>query len=137
MDQITGLLTADAIDTLLEYDWPGNVREMANVMEHAWIVAGGQRITSDHLPRTLLNATGTPSTLPLKRPEMPTEPRAMEPELPTPARTLKEIEKDHIYKTLEKHGGNKAAAAAELGIVLKTLYNKLNAWEDERAKNAG
>jgi DNA-binding NtrC family response regulator len=52
-------------------------------------------------------------------------------------KTLKEIEMDHILKVLDKHKGNKPAAAAELGIVLKTLYNKLNQWQEERAKNAG
>jgi DNA-binding NtrC family response regulator len=40
-------------------------------------------------------------------------------------------------KVLEKHGGNKPAAANELGIVLKTLYNKLNQWQEERARSAG
>ena len=40
-------------------------------------------------------------------------------------------------RVLEKHNGNKPAAAAELGIVLKTLYNKLNQWQEERAKSAG
>ena len=44
---------------------------------------------------------------------------------------------DHILRVLEKHGGNKPAAAAELGIVLKTLYNKLNQWQEERNKSAG
>src|SRR5436305_3117122 len=49
-DQVADLLTPDAIDVLLEFDWPGNVRELANVMEHAFILSGGQHITSDHLP---------------------------------------------------------------------------------------
>ncbi len=40
---------------------------------------------------------------------------------------------EHILRVLNKHNGNKPAAAAELGIVLKTLYNKLNQWEEERA----
>ena len=47
-------------------------------------------------------------------------------------RTLREIEMEHILRVLEKHKGSKPAAAAELGISLKTLYNKLNQLEEER-----
>ena len=43
IEQVAELLTPEAIDVLLEHEWPGNVREMANVMEHAYIIAGGQR----------------------------------------------------------------------------------------------
>jgi transcriptional regulator with PAS, ATPase and Fis domain len=43
---------------------------------------------------------------------------------------------EHILRVLEKHAGNKAAAAAELGISLKTMYNKLNQLQEER-KTAG
>ena len=52
------------------------------------------------------------------------------------ARTLREIEMEHVLRVLEKHGGNKPAAATELGISLKTLYNKLNQLQEER-KTAG
>ena len=52
-------------------------------------------------------------------------------------KTLKEVEMEHILRVLDKHQGSKPAAAAELGIVLKTLYNKLNQWEEERSKAAG
>ena len=54
-------------------------------------------------------------------------------------KTLKEVEKDHILRVLDKHQGNKVTAAAELGIVLKTLYNKLNQWqeEDQQQRHAG
>jgi transcriptional regulator with PAS, ATPase and Fis domain len=48
------------------------------------------------------------------------------------ARTLREIEMEHVLRVLEKHKGNKPAAAAELGISLKTLYNKLNQLDEER-----
>ena len=51
-------------------------------------------------------------------------------------RTLDEIEMEHILRVLDKHNGSKPAAAAELGISLKTLYNKLNRWEEER-RNVG
>jgi DNA-binding NtrC family response regulator len=129
VDQVAALLTPEAVDTLLEYEWPGNVRELANVMEHAFILAGGGPITSEHLPHHLVGGR-EPSTLPLPRPQVAAGTAAVTP------KTLKEIEMDHIFKVLEKHKGNKPAAATELGIVLKTLYNKLNQWEEER-KNAG
>lgn len=129
-EQVAPLLTAEAIDTLLEYDWPGNVRELRNVMEHAYILSGGGPITSEHLPHHLRSG---PATLPLERPRMQV---AAGTEAAAP-KTLKEIEMEHILRTLEKHKGNKPAAAAELGIVLKTLYNKLNQWEEERRAAAG
>ncbi len=131
LEQVADLLAPETVDTLLEYEWPGNVRELANVMEHAYILAGGGRITSEHLPHHLLTGR-EPLTLPL-RPQVQMSPGTVASGSP---KTLKEIEMDHIFKVLERHKGNKPAAATELGIVLKTLYNKLNQWEEER-KNAG
>ncbi len=129
-DQVAKLLTPEAIDTLLDYEWPGNVREMRNVMEHAWILAGGGSITPEHMPHHLRG--GAPATLSLPRTDA-----AHAAPVSSARRTLKEVEMEHILRVLEKHQGNKPAAAAELGIVLKTLYNKLNQWEEERAKAAG
>ena len=129
------MLTPEAIDALLEYEWPGNVRELRNVMEAAYILSGGGSITNDHLPSHLrqLPAGAPPPTLTLTRPP---EPASM-PAGRSAAKTLKEIEMEHILRVLNKHNGNKPAAAAELGIVLKTLYNKLNQWEEERSRTAG
>ena len=134
IEQVSELLTPDAIDTLLEYEWPGNVRELANVMEHAYILAGGHPIQSEHLPYSLRSGSNDYDihTIPMQRPE--TQARS---EHSQSSRTLREVEMDHILCVLEKHGGNKVAAAQELGIVLKTLYNKLNSWQEERAKSAG
>ena len=56
--------------------------------------------------------------------------------MPSAARTLKEIEMEHVLRVLEKHGGSKTAAAEELRISLKTMYNKLNTLQEER-KSAG
>jgi DNA-binding NtrC family response regulator len=134
-DQVAELLTPEAVDVLLDYDWPGNVRELANVMEHAYILAGGKTIRPDHVPHHL-RIPSVPATLPLKRPLSEAAPATALVSSAQP-RTLKEIEMEHIFKVLEKHNGNKPAAAAELGIVLKTLYNKLNQWQEERAKQAG
>jgi DNA-binding NtrC family response regulator len=127
VEQVANLLSPEAIDVLLEHEWPGNVREMANVMEHAYILSGGQRIAPEHLPHHIRPMTGSP-TLTLAP--------AATAGTPPGARTLRDVEMEHILRVLEKHGGNKAAAAAELGISLKTMYNKLNQLQEER-KTAG
>lgn len=133
LDQVTDLLTPEAIDVLLEHTWPGNVRELANVMEHAYIIAGGQAITPEHLPSTLRAPASEPAVPKLHRsvsfaPAAANPPPAARPASPT----LKDIEMDHIQRVLAKHNGSKPAAAAELGISLKTLYNKLAQLDEER-----
>jgi DNA-binding NtrC family response regulator len=126
VEAVADLLGPEAIDVLLEHEWPGNVRELANVMEHAYIIAGGQKITPEHLPHHIRSRSGsTPATV-----KMASGTAA------APARTLSEIEMEHILRVLEKHNGQKTTAASELGISLKTLYNKLNKLEEER-KAAG
>src|SRR5438874_5156182 len=123
VEQVEDLVTPAAIDVLLEHDWPGNVRELANVMEHAYIIAGGQKLTPEHMPHHIRPIPAGPPTLTLTPgPSTPTG----------SARTLREIEMEHVLRVLEKHGGNKPAAAAELGISLKTMYNKLNQLQEER-----
>jgi DNA-binding NtrC family response regulator len=130
VEQVADLLSPEATDVLLEHDWPGNVRELANVMEHAYIIAGGQCITPEHLPHHIR----------LRPAERPTLALAQGTTRPAPAtsaaRTLSEIEMEHVLRVLEKHNNNKPAAAAELGISLKTLYNKVNKLQEER-KSAG
>jgi DNA-binding NtrC family response regulator len=128
VEQVAGLLSPEAIDVLLEHEWPGNVREMANVMEHAYILGGGERISPDHLPHHIRSGAHHAPTLSLAPATTGTAASS--------GRTLREIEMDHLVRVLDKHGGNKPAAAAELGISLKTLYNRLNQKQEER-KNAG
>jgi DNA-binding NtrC family response regulator len=96
-------------------------------MEHAYIIAAGQKLTPEHLPHHIRSFAGSPPTLTLT----PPPPGA----IPGP-RTLREIEMEHVLRVLEKHEGNKPAAAAEPGISLKTLYNKLNQLQEDR-KTAG
>jgi DNA-binding NtrC family response regulator len=133
-EQVADLLSPEAVDLLLEHEWPGNVRELANVMEHAYIIAGGDRITPEHLPHTI--RAGGPATLPMKPPAASGAAPATAPAEASRPQTLSEIEMEHVLRVLEKHGGSKTAAAAELGISLKTMYNKLNKLQEER-KSAG
>jgi two-component system NtrC family response regulator len=103
------LIAKDAIETLMSHVWPGNVRELANVVEHATILCDTGPIRSEHLPqrfdaRQLVGAAR-------KKPG---------------AVTLREMEMEAIHDALERTGGNKPQAADQLGVSLKTLYNKLN-----------
>jgi DNA-binding NtrC family response regulator len=130
IEQIAELLSPEAVDVLLEHEWPGNVRELANVMEHAYIIAGGEMITAEHLPHHIRAKAVSPTMLklaPAGATSMPSAPGS---------RTLREIEMEHVLRVVDKHNNNKPAAAAELGISLKTLYNKLNQLQEER-KSAG
>src|SRR4029077_20845664 len=102
-----------------------------------YILAGGGPITPEHLPYHLLQQN-EPVTISFPTPASSTP----LPSLANSPKTLKEVEKEHILRVLEKHNGNKVSAAAELGIVLKTLYNKLNQWQEEeqqvqRQRHAG
>ncbi len=92
-----------------EHNWPGNVRELANVIEHATILCDSGPIELEHLPSKFESR------------------RERGPQFKTfGPLTLREIELQAIHQTLERLDGNKPKAAEELGISLKTLYNKLN-----------
>ncbi len=143
LEMVGDLLTTDALQTMMNYDWPGNVREVANAMEYAWIVSGGQPITSAHLPHDVRNpAVRQPAYASYAPPVTLKFPGAQEAmPAPMPAmganKTLEDVEMEYILQVYSKNGGNKQSTATELGISLKTLYNKLHKFEEERRKRAG
>ncbi len=95
-----------AIEALQSHSWPGNVRELANVIEHATIVCDHPPIEPEHLPQRF----GSRSV-------------KLGPIGPV---TLRDLEMHAIHESLQRHNGNKPEAAEELGVSLKTLYNKVN-----------
>ncbi|NQT37404.1 MAG: sigma-54-dependent Fis family transcriptional regulator, partial [Planctomycetes bacterium] len=103
------IFTPAALEALSSHCWPGNVRELANVIEHAMILGERLPIGPDDLPERFatrrLRATVEDD----------------------PGGTLRELEVRAIHLALEDHRGNKPKAAQQLGISLKTLYNKLHA----------
>jgi DNA-binding NtrC family response regulator len=108
-----GMLPEAVITVLQQHDWSGNVRELANALEHAVILSDGEKIAVEDLPTSI---TRKPRRLRMLGDQS-------EGERP---RTLREIEMEVIFQTLEKNSGDKPRTALELGIALKTLYNKLN-----------
>jgi two-component system response regulator HydG len=97
------------IDTLMRYDWPGNIRELENVIERAILLCRNEYISPKDLPP------------PLQSEEVGEQPIISIP----PGMTLEQVEKEAILQTLEETGGNRTQTAQILGISRKTLQNKL------------
>lgn len=95
----------DALRTLQNYHWPGNIRELANVLERAQILAEEHVITVDDLPETMQTA-----------PAAATEPAE------TDTLNLSVLERRAIETALQRAGGNKVHAARALGVTRRTLY---------------
>ena len=104
------------LDLLMRYNWPGNVRELENAIERAVIITRAEQLTPTDLP---LNIQSLADDL------KATETGVM------PGRTLKEVERDLIIKTLEQTNGNRTHTAKILGITRKTLQNKLKEYQIE------
>jgi DNA-binding NtrC family response regulator len=99
-----------AMRILEQYNWPGNVREVRNVVERAVILANGEFVEPKHLPPLVTDS-----------PDVAKPVVALE-----PGTTVEEAERRLILMTLEHTRDNKTRAAEILGISLKTLHNKLN-----------
>ncbi len=104
-------LTTGALEVLMSYSFPGNVRELKSMVERLYIMADSRFIDESALPDYLKE---TPKVA--EKVEVFSE------------MTLEELEKTHICKTLDFLKGNKTKTAKALGITVKTLYNKLHAY---------
>lgn len=111
-------LAKPALEKLARHKWKGNIRELANSLEYAMTLCHGERILADDLPESISAAP---------HPQFTADPGSVWD--PRESKTLREVEMDVIHRVLDKHQGDKPRAANELGIALKTLYNKLNQYE--------
>lgn len=101
-------LTDEALSLLMAHDWPGNIRELENVVERAFILCGKGSIGIAHLPGELT-------------------PGCRDDRKPSDIRSAREVlERQAILKALELNKGNRLAAARDLGIHKSTLFRKMN-----------
>ena len=134
--------TADAEDLLLRYPWPGNVRQLQNVILNAVVLNDGQLMAAEMLPPPVNGAGSLPgqvnrATLPRSAPT-PLESSGAVPEFGDGAsekgiRPLWQVEKDTIESAIAACEGNIPRAAAALGISASTIYRKKSAWEADEA----
>ncbi|WET40425.1 sigma-54-dependent response regulator transcription factor ZraR [Citrobacter enshiensis] len=99
--------TPQAMDLLIHYDWPGNIRELENAIERAVVLLTGEYISERELPLAIATTQVNVD-----------DDREIQP--------LVDVEKEVILAALEKTGGNKTEAARQLGITRKTLLAKLS-----------
>ena len=105
-------VSSPALKTLFDYDFPGNVRELENIIEHAAILTKGIEIQSRHLPSYLRRRHEL-------SPALPSIPEGED------MSVLDNVERDLIVRALERHRGRTAAAARELGVHRSTLWRKI------------
>ena len=112
-------LSDEAIDALQKYPWPGNIRELENVLERAIAFSDSGLVTPSDLKfdSAMIHPAGRPSVAPNSSDAFTAQSLV--------GMTLEEIEKEAILKSLESCSGNKAKSARMLGISEKSIYNKM------------
>lgn len=100
-----GPLPTEVLDLLSHHTWPGNIRELRNVLERALLLSRGAPLSAEFFPGLVQEADGV--------------------EIPDHLLTLREAEADYLKKVLASCNGDKNKACAFLGISLATLYRKL------------
>lgn len=104
---------------LLEYDFPGNIRELENIIEHTFVLCREGLIEPRHLPTALRECS---------RAELVSGSGEL---------SLKALEKLHITEAIRRHGGNRKAAANSLGIHVSTIFRKIRALDIELPEKDG
>ncbi len=99
-------IAPEVYDVLMRHEYPGNIRELENILQHAFVLCRGSDIQLSHLPPEIA-ALGDPKQ-------------------PSPPLTLKDLEKRAILKALHDHANNRSATARQLGIDPSSLYRKLH-----------
>jgi DNA-binding NtrC family response regulator len=111
-----GGVSGAAMSLLQDYSWPGNIRELENVIERAVILCDGKTIEPWDFPFTNARA------------------RAVEAAAPAPEGTLEDAEKAHILRVLRHVGGHRSRAAQVLGVDRKTLRAKIRRYRIEESE---
>ena len=133
--------SGSARKALLEYDWPGNVRQLQNIVRHAVVFGEGEEVTAAMLRAPLGDAAKPQAAYPTVR-SMPPPSSVPREEVPAPdpgdlnalaalIRPLEDIEREAIERAVSLCGGDVRKAAVFLGVSPATIYRKQKAWRAE------
>jgi DNA-binding NtrC family response regulator len=120
-------IAPDALESLEQYSWPGNVRQLINALDRAKIMAEGSTIRSQDLPADVVGRVSAP--------------RFIERHVPSPVGTVTDalaaVQRSHIVEILRRERGNKARTARALGINRRSLYRLLEKHRIEPTEAVG
>jgi two-component system response regulator HydG len=125
LDKPAPTVAEDTQLALMQYDWPGNVRQLMNVMQNMVVIAEGDRLEPRHLPPEVKQAVAGDRTTAATHAGFEDDSLAASGGGGTSAIALDQLEKQAIRNTLRVTGGNREQAAKMLGIGERTLYRKL------------
>jgi PAS domain S-box-containing protein len=108
MNKRISSVSPEVMDLFMRYEFPGNIRELENAVEHAFVLCHNAQIRAEHLPRELVERG-----------------RASSPSISRDTAPLEVAERQAILQVLEKYGSNRKEAARRLGISPVTLWRKL------------
>ncbi|MCG6943625.1 MAG: sigma-54 dependent transcriptional regulator [Thiohalocapsa sp.] len=121
---------ADVEAVFLAYAWPGNVRQLQNVIQNVVVLYDGERVTRHMLPPPLDSID--PSAPVGSAPPRPAAALRRPPANGSPIRPLKDIEREAIEQAIAYYNDNIPQAAAALGVSPSTIYRKKQTWDDRR-----
>jgi DNA-binding NtrC family response regulator len=122
-------LTDDALAVLKRYAWPGNIRELRNVIERAVLLCDGDAIQPAHLPSKLTAMRAPSTTMTTTTTDLDPRTRLLQ--------QMEQIERDRVIEALTSCAGNQTQAAELLGISRRTLVTRLGQYELPRPRKRG
>jgi DNA-binding NtrC family response regulator len=105
----------ETLEAMERYPWPGNVRELRNLVERAVVLSSGETLAPEHLPPYVRNPERGGGARSYAFP---------------PDATVADAERELILRTLDETGNNKTETARRLGVSVRTIHNKLKAYEE-------
>jgi DNA-binding NtrC family response regulator len=115
-------VSGEAMESILRYDWPGNVRQLRSLCERWVIIASGRSVGLDMLPRSLLGSMSShrPSAF------------AVDDAVPMKSaveQVVAEVERAYLHRLLQRNRGHLSQTAEQAGITRRTLYNKMKSYQ--------
>lgn len=115
---VTGI-AKPALKTFMEYDWPGNIRELANAIEHAFVLCSGRQIELEDLPVEISGQNTTYAEPPQSYPQQPPPRKKQRPPL----------DRKRLLAILRESGWNKAEAARQTGFSRASIWKYMKKWD--------
>jgi transcriptional regulator of acetoin/glycerol metabolism len=112
-------MSKQAMQAVMDYQWPGNIRELANAVEHAFVLCAGRQIEMEDLPLEIRNQNAGARDLTQLQPSSS----------PAVRRSGHQLTREHLVAILHAAGWNKAEAARQTGLSRASIWKYMKKWD--------